>query len=243
MLYFLAIGFIKIQEEIVHEFARQGISEQSSEVMFRFVTRFLRTQEGPIIDYILSVPFFNLVLFSATLFVTPLIILIIKYDVLSQECDDKSLRFQLIRTSRSRIYLAKMISSIVEVGSISLAAVFLAVVIVNAQIFDLGFQKTFSYSMYFWLLLQIHLFFFITFIHLMSVWVSKNYVLLASSLVIFVLYLIQIWVHYISPLDFAYIRKLFYGPSWELTTALLVYTSFGLVCYTIGFILFKRKNI
>jgi hypothetical protein len=243
ILYFMSIGFIKIQEEIFREFARQGLSEQTSEVMLRFVVRFLHTEKGPIIDYIMTIPFFNIILFSTTIFVTPLIILIIKYDILSQEIDDKTLRYQLIRTSRNRIYLAKTISSIIEVGCISLIAVLLAVIVANAQIYDLNFKKTFMFSLYFWGILQIHLFFFITYIQLMSTFIQKNYVLLVSALIIFSMYLVQIWIKYISPLDFIYFRKLFFGPSLELLTSLLVYVMFGIFFFLVGLKFFKVKNI
>ncbi len=238
-------GFSHVQQEINNQFRSQGISSAQQDFMIQFAKNFLQAEnQNQVMHFLLTVPFFNIALFLVTIFGTPLLILIVKYDILAQEISDKTFRFLLFRTTKWKIYIAKFISSVLEFAVITFIAFLIAVLWAKSSISDFDWERSLSAGLYFWIISQVFLAVFMAFNMLISVMVKKPFqALLLSCLGLFTFTILPVWFDYLSPFNMVYLNGLFYGFSRELFLSLASYFIFIFLFLGLGFVIFNRKNL
>jgi ABC-type transport system involved in multi-copper enzyme maturation permease subunit len=256
----ITFGFIKVQEHLNQEIERQiervleeqGVptigrtvaSSMGREMAEGFAREMLRTQNNEVINFLLDIPFLNLALFGVTIFGTPLLILILKYDLVAQENYEGTMRFLLFRTSRTKIILAKFISSIIEIAVLTFIALVVALIWANFKLESFDFAQSLRVGVRFWAIAQVFLSAFVAFALLISVIFKKPFVALTMCFIgMLILILLPIWTNSVSPLDIYYLRGLFYGPSFELMFSLFSYGLFSLGILTIANYIFNKKNL
>ena len=243
--FIFCYGFIKIEEKIVHELEKQGINETSRKVLSSTVKKLLREKNDElVVDFLLTVPYFNTALFILSIFCTPLLILLLRYDVPAREIYDGTLRFLTFRVSRGTFILARFLGGVIEFALITLAAQCAAILWVKAKIPLFPAGESFKVGFVFWVRLQFFFAVFIAFALLVSVIVKKPFLaLLVAVLGLLALFIIPIWIDYVSPFDIEYIGGLFYSPSPRLYRTLGAYLGFAVLFLGIGAAVFQRKNL
>ncbi|MFH1037577.1 MAG: ABC transporter permease subunit [PVC group bacterium] len=238
-------GFIKVEEKIIRELENQGINETSRKVVSAAVTRILREKDDTrIVDFLLTVPYFNTAVFILSIFCTPLLILLLRYDVPAREICDGTLRFLTFRVSRPVFLLARFLGGAIEFALITLAAHCAAIFWVKARIPLFPAGESFRAGLSFWLRLQFFFSVFIALALLVSVTVRKPvHSLLLAVLAVLALFLLPIWTDYLSPFDIKYIGGLFSGPAFPLYRTLGAYLGFAALFFGAAALLFQRKNL
>lgn len=254
----VTFGFIKatqeIEEQIQAEISRNledqgitGISQNlatsmTTQMAEAFARDFLETQDNEIINFLLKTPFLNIMLFLVTLFGTPLLILILKYDTLTQEIYDGTLRFLLFRTSRKDIFFAKFLSGVIEFAILTLIA-FLLAYLWSGLYFDKWMDI--GIGMKFWLLSQLFLSTFIAFYLSISVIFKKPfYSLLTACIASLLLLLAPLKISYISPFDSSYLRGFFFPySSFEFQIMIFGFLALTATFLLVGFYIFRKKTL
>lgn len=240
----------QVQIEITKSMEEQGMNPLTQKIATSMTTQmaesfardFLKTKNDQTINFLLETPFLNIMLFLVTLFGTPLLILILKYDTLTQEIYDGTLRFVLFRTSRKNIFFAKFLSGALEFAFLTLIAFLLAYLwtgIAFNQWMKIGI------GLRFWFLAQLFLAIFVSFYLFISVIFKKPfYSLLTACLFSLILLLAPLKIRYISPFDTDYLRGFFY-PYSSIEFQIMVFGYLSLIVFFLstGFFIFKKKAL
>lgn len=254
----VTFGFIKatqeiekqVQAEIARNLEAQGITGVSQHLATGMTTKmaeefardFLKTKNDETINFLLETPFLNIMLFLVTLFGTPLLILILKYDTLTQEIYDGTLRFILFRTSRKNIFFAKFLSGVLEFAVLTLIAFILAYLWTG-----FGFHKwmDMKIGIKFWFMSQLFLSVFVAFYLCISVIFKKPfYSLLTACIASLLLILTPLKIAYLSPFDSNYLRGFFYPySSFEFQLMIFGYLGLITIFLSAGFYIFKKKAL
>lgn len=205
---------------------------------------FQGSMDASVLSYLFSIPLINIALFIVSIFGTPILILLTKYDLLALESYDHTFRFLLFRTSRFKIYLSRFLSAFLEIFAITFLALIFALIWSAIRVPDFSFSKSLSAGLYFLIVSQFLFAVIIAITMLMSTIVKKPLTaLLFTFLALIVLLAVTNLVNYVSPFDSFYIRGLIAGFSLELLKSIISYILFTALFLAAGFIIFKRKNL
>ena len=250
ILYFVIFAVItysyrEIEARLGLELMQYEMAPEARNAIFTFARDFLKVQEdNKLIDFLMTVPFYNVILFLVTLFATPLLILIVKYDTPVQEISEGTMRYLVFRVSRIKIILAKFLSSIIEFFLLTFLVLVIALLWAKWQIPYVEYFKNFKTGIHFWLVVQPFLYFFIAFSLMISVIVRRPITsLLFSFLGILFFAMVPIWLKNISPFDIKYFRGLFYDSSPELYTSIGIYTLCTFIFLGIAIFIFNRRDL
>ncbi len=240
-----AYGIIRFQIQINSQMENLGVPEMQKQVVTELAKNILKNSiNNAVVTYLLSIPFMNIALFLVSLFGTPLLILLLKYDVISQEDYEHTTRFLLFRCSRIQIYLAKYFSSIIEIMILTFTALFVALTWAAFSIPDFSFAESFKPGFHFFIVSQLLFSVIIAIVQLISVIVKKPVTgLLISAFALIVLLIIPVWVSWVSPFDINYTGGLFAGKSDPLMVSAAGYLAFNLMFLSSGYLIYRRKNI
>ncbi len=245
VFFLIASFFLKIQKEIYDQMAIQGISDTMQRGMTQFVTNILRTQNNELLDYLINTPFINFIIFLVTIFGTPILIVIIKYDIFAQDIYDGSIRFLLFRTTRFKIFISKLISSIIEISIITFIAFISIIVWAKIQINGFDILKSIYSGTNLWVISQVFLTIFISLCCLTSIIVKKPFSsLLVACIIILGFLILPIWFDWVSPFNVYYLRGIFYSPGSKK----FVFSVFSYLVFTLGFlvssfVVFNNKDL
>ena len=247
VFWLIIYGIIKTQAEIYAKFSEQRISQEHQRIITGFARNFLRSNSGEnveLVNFLLSVSFFNIALFCVTIFGTPLLILILKYDVVTQEFYDKTLRFLTPRVARWKIILAKFFSGFLEISVFTFLAFLVGIFLANVNLSDFDLTKSFRAGIWFWGVSQAFLMVFLSFAIFISTVVKKPFFALLFSIIGNLFFLIiPSWINFLSPFDMKFIVGLFHDFSAELWYSILVYLVFSVVFLSGAIFIFNRKNL
>lgn len=241
----IAYGFMELQLELQKQMKAFGVSENQERMVTEIAKAFFKAQaNNELVNYLLSVPFFNVALFFVSIFGTPLLIIILKYDILAQERYDGTLRFLLFRVSRLKIIASRFVSSLFEIMFLTLIAFLAAFFWAALRIPDFPLLKSFLTGLYFWGVSQLYFSVIIAFSMLFSTFVKKPITaLILGFLTLFGLSILPIWVPAVSPLDLVHLGGLLAGPSISLLLSALVYLFYTGLFLLAGYFIFKRKDL
>jgi len=251
LIFYLAIfflifyAFLKIQTEINSQMENFGIDNNKRRFLEPMVRTFLQNStKSKVMDFLLDISISNFVIFMITIFGTPLLIMIAKYDAFSQEIYDKTIRFLLFRVSRANIFFAKFISAVLEFAIITFFSFVVAIIWSKLALDDFDFWENFKTGIYFWLVSQFFLSFFIAFfLGISSLTTKPFYSLFISCFVLLFFAMTTIWFDYLSPFNSFYSSGFFCGMSMELIKSIIFYSAATSIFLIIFFILFKKRNL
>lgn len=242
---FIAYQFINIQERYDTTLTEHGLNSRHKKIVTAVARALFRTQAGsPLVDYLLTVPYFNIMLALVSIFGTPLLILFWKYDVLAQEIYDRTTRFLVFRASRLEFLLARYASGMMEVFLLTLVAFFLSMLWASATLSDFEWTKSFTKG--FSLLLTSQAFFSV--ILALTVMCSTivrrplSALLLSFGGILFLL-LMTAWLPLLSPFASLYFRGLFAGIAGNLVPTIIVYALFTGLFLRIGYSILRRRDL
>lgn len=253
----IAYGLFQAQNFINKELDAQGISESQREAVLNFSRRAVNQldfgQQEELINFLINIPFLNIMLFAVTIFGTPFLILILNYDKISQEIYDGTLRYLLFRTSRLEIFLAKFLSGVIETAVITFTALFLALLWGSTQIEKFDFVKSFFHGVRFWFIAQVFLAIFVAFSLLFSSLFKKPFHALLTSFIGFcVMGLIPLFAElhtlpsearFLSPFENFYMQGMLFDFSPQLYQSLGFFGLFTAIFLGIGYAIFYRKDL
>ena len=249
----ITYGFIEINHEVErqlsYELERQGFSgiensfatTMTRNMAEEFATDILVTRNDQVINFLIDIPFLNIMLFLVSLFGTPLLIIILKYDAINSDTYDGSMRYLLFRVSRTKIVLAKFISSVLEFAILTLISLIIA--FFCAELF-FEIKLNFWHGLRFWALSHFMLSIFSALAIMFSVLFKKPFhSLIFCFVALFSFIFLAIKFDYISPFDEVYFSGFFYNYSPELLSSLAAYSVFSILFLGIGIFVFNRKNL
>lgn len=238
-------GFIRLEGKIVGELENRGFHEPTRRAASAAVTGVLREKDDTkIVDFLLAAPYFNTAIFVLSIFCTPGLILLLRYDVPVREIGDGTLRFLTFRVSRSGFLLARFLGGVLEFALITLAAHAAAIVWVKIQVPLFPAGVSWRAGFFFWLRLQFFFSVFIALAILVSVTARRPILsLLLSVLAVLALFFLPLWTDYLSPFDIKYISGLFSGPGFPFYRTLGAYLGFAALFFGVGVLIFRRKNL
>ena len=240
-----AYAIIDMIHTVESQMEMMGIPEAQKQ----FVTEFgrlivINSIRNEVINYLMSIPFINIPLSLVSLFGTPLLILLLKYDVISQENYEHTARFLLFRCKRLQIYLAKYLSSVIEIMILTFTALFIALIWAAFSVENFSFAESFKAGLHLFIVSQLMFSAITAIVQLVSVAVKKPVTgLLISAAALIFLLIIPVWVSWVSPFDINYTGGLFAGKSTPLLVSIAGYLGFNLLFLSAGFLIYRRKNI
>lgn len=245
ILFSLVINGIKeFQQEFFAELAiQQATTPELMPLFFEVMGRF-STNSGEFIGALFTIPPYSLQLFAVTLFGTPILLLMVHYDKLAQEISDGTYRYLLFRTSRAKIYWAKWGSAVLEITLVTFLATLFAVVYGH---FSLSFFQTgeiFAASMRFWLAGLPFLIAFSSLVLMFSVMVRRPFTaLLLSASAVVISALLLIWVPDISPFYWENWKGFFLPGTPLMIKSILIYLGYAALFSSIGFAVFRWRDL
>ncbi|MDP8237320.1 MAG: ABC transporter permease subunit [Candidatus Erginobacter occultus] len=245
IFFVFCYGFIRVEARIVGELEGQGVNEPARTAVAGMAERVLRDRdETGIVDFLLTMPFFNTALFVLSIFATPGLILLLRYDIPAREIEDGTPRFFTFRVSRSVFLSARFLGGIAEFALITLVAHCAAIGWAAAVITGFPAGESFRAGLQFWLRLQLFFAVFIALSLLVSTAVRKPFLsLLLAAAAVLVLLIIPAWTDYLSPFDINYVGGLFAPSSLPLYRSLGACAGFSLLFFSGAVLIFRRKNL
>jgi ABC-type transport system involved in multi-copper enzyme maturation permease subunit len=245
IFFLFCSGFIRAEAKITGELDRQGVNEPARTAVSKMVQDILRERdEHRIVDFLLTLPFFNTALFVLSIFGTPGLILLLRYDTPAREIREGTMRFFTFRVSRTTWLLARFLGGVVEFALITLAAHCAAIGWAAAAIPGFPAAAGFWAGLQFWLRLQLFFAVFISLSLLVSTAVPKPFLSLPlAAAAVLLLLILPAWTDYLSPFDLHYVGGLFSPPSLPLYRALGACGAFSLIFFGAAAWIFKRRNL
>lgn len=242
----ISYGFFTLQAEIEEQILAQGVSGIQRDFMIDFATNVIQnqTENNFLMQFLFDIPPINIMLFFVSLIGTPILLFIINYDKISQEIYDGTIRYLLFRASRFKIFFAKFLSSFLECSLITLFAVFIGVLWGSLRFDSVDFSESMSYGLRFWMISQFFLSVFVALSLLASSIFKKPFTSLIVCFLIFIaMPILAYFFPYISPFETEYFKGLFFHNSYQLFFSLAVYTLYTAIFLSIGYSIFKRKDL
>lgn len=238
--------FFEIQKTITEGFRSQNIGTFQQEFMTGFAMSILEGKAGntPLLDFLLHVPVVHVILFLVTIFGTPLLILLLGYDKISQEIYDGTIRYMVFRTSRGKIFLSKFLSGLLEIAFVTGLVTLFILFWASFQIPDFQWMRSLGYGLHYWIISLVFLAPFVAYSLMCSAFFRKPFLALVTSFVGWIVMVVLTFlVDYVSPYDGQYMQGLFYYFSPELLYACLVYTIFSLLFLGVGYVVFTKRDL
>ncbi len=242
-------GFITLQSHFFQEVERQGVSDFQRDFMMTFARiSFLNGSDSNVLlDFLFTVPVFNIVFFLVSLVGTPILIILLNFDRFSQEMRDGTFRYLIFRIPkfpRWKIYVAKFLGSLLEVLFATAVAFILALVWSAVRIQGFDFWLSFTLGVRYLLIGLVFLSAVVSYVLLFSVCFKRvSFGLYASIVFYFVSLVFPWWVRGFSLYDPSYMEGLFHADSVQLTLSLLAYFLFSLLFNGLGFFIFHKRDL
>ncbi len=175
---------------------------------------------------------------------TPALILMIHYDKLAQENYDGTFRYYLFRTSRAKIYWSKFASALAEIALITLTATLIAVLYGHFKLDNFDTLKVLGYSLKYWLAGITPLLAFSSMVFMFSSWVKRPFLaLLLSAATVIGAGVIMNWYPWMSPFNLDYWKGLFVPGTQLMLNSVLIYLGYTALFSTLGFLIFKKRDL
>lgn len=244
ILFSLVVYAIK---EFQREFFQQLALQQNpnlTPLFFEAIKQFLRLNNDAFINALFSIPPYSLQLFAVTLFATPVLLLLVHYDKLAQEASDGTFRYLLFRTGRAQIYWAKFASIVIEIALVTFLATIFAVLYGHFSLPFFQTKEVLKASFHFWWVGLPFLISFSSLVLLFSAMVKRPFsALLLSALAVIGAALIMIWWPQLSPFYLEYWKGFFLPGTSLMFKSILIYLGFTSLFSSLGFWVFKKKDL